>query len=113
MIRCDECYYYSTARGIRCNFTGEWNPRKTKCENFTSKNDWDRHLVKALMLVRELRLKAVQQDLDTRAVRVALKYALLIDDELSREHGIRKEEERKINLVAQDLFKKTPRGLRR
>lgn len=69
---------------------------------------WEKQLKVALLLVREFRYKAVIQMLDPRAVRVALKYALLVDDYLSVEHGISKEEEKQLTILAQKLFKETP-----
>lgn len=70
------------------------------------KDIWELHLKAALMLLRELRYKAVAQELDPRAVRVALKYALLVDDYLS---GCSKEEEKQLTMLAQKLFKETPK----
>lgn len=69
---------------------------------------WALHLKAALLLVREFRHWAVVQRLDPRAVRVALKYALLVDDYLSVEHGTSKEEEKQLTILAQKLFKETP-----
>lgn len=71
---------------------------------------WDQHVMAALLLIRELRWKAVMHDLDPRALRVALKYALMIDTELMRKHGLTEEEDEKLTAIAEDLFKKTPRG---
>jgi hypothetical protein len=66
------------------------------------------HLKAALLLVKEFRFKCVQQDLDPRAVRIALKYALKIDDYLAKQHGLTQEEEQKINEIAEKLFQETP-----
>jgi hypothetical protein len=64
------------------------------------------HLKAALLLVKEFRFKCVQQKLDPRAVRVALKYALKIDDYLAKQH-LTQEEEQKINEIAEKLFQET------
>jgi len=69
---------------------------------------WELHLKAALLLVREFRAKAVMQDLDPRAVRVALKYALLVDDYLSKEHGLSVAEEQQLEKLAKQLFEQTP-----
>lgn len=70
---------------------------------------WEMHLKSALLLVRDLRYKAaVVQHLDPRAVRVALKYALLVDDYLSFQHGLSAEEEKTLKALAQKLFDETP-----
>jgi len=71
-------------------------------------NLWDLHLKAALLLVRDFRAKAVMQCLDPRAVRVALKYALLVDDYLVKQHGLSPAEEQQINELAKKLFKQTP-----
>lgn len=70
---------------------------------------WELHLKAALLLVRDLRAKAVMQGLDPRAVRVALKYALLIDFYCMKEHGISSVEEQQMDALANKLFKQTPR----
>jgi len=69
---------------------------------------WELHLKAALLLVRDLRAKAVMQDLDPRAVRVALKYALLVDDYISKQHGLSPAEEQQIEKLAKKLFNETP-----
>jgi len=62
----------------------------------------------ALLLVREVRLKAILQKLDPRATRVALKYALLVDDFLSVQHGLSTEEENQLTMLARKLLNETP-----
>ena len=69
---------------------------------------WELHLKAALLLVRDLRAKSVMQDLDPRAVRVALKYALLVDDYISKQHGLSPTEEQQIEKLANKLFDETP-----
>ena len=70
---------------------------------------WETHLKAALLLVREFRCKAVVQMLDPRAVRVALKYALMIDDYIAKEEkGLTQAEEQQLEKLAQELFFKTP-----
>ena len=70
---------------------------------------WETHLKAALLLVREFRYKAVIQMLDPRAVRVALKYALMIDDYIAKEEkGLTQAEEQQLEKLAQELFFKTP-----
>lgn len=68
---------------------------------------WEMHLKAALLLIREFRINAIVQRLDPRAVRVALKYALLVDDCVSVEHGFKKEEDDQLTVLAQKLFNKT------
>jgi hypothetical protein len=72
-------------------------------------SEWEKHVMAALRLVRYLRLIAVLQRLDPRAVRVALKYALMVDTYLSKQHGLTSEEDRQLTEIAEDLFKKTPK----
>lgn len=74
-------------------------------------SEWEEHLRRALLLVRNLRLHAVAQRLDARAVRVALKYVLMVDDELSRLHGLTEGEDEQLTEIAKKLFKETPKGL--
>ncbi len=71
---------------------------------------WEKHLMAALILVRNLRLQAVMQGIDPRALRAALKYALIVDDYVMKEHGLTQEEDRKLTETAKDLFRKTPKG---
>jgi hypothetical protein len=70
---------------------------------------WELHLKAALLLLREFRYKAVAQKIDPRAVRVALKYGLLVDDYLSVQHGLSREEEKRLIILAKKLFKETPK----
>jgi len=73
--------------------------------------EWEEHLRQALLLVRNLRLHAVAQRLDARAVRVALKYALMVDTEMSRLHGLTEGEDEELTEIAKKLFKETPKGI--
>lgn len=70
-------------------------------------NLWELHLKAALLLVRDLRAKAVMQGLDPRAVRVALKYALMVDDYLAKEKGLTPPEEQELNRITKKLFDQT------
>lgn len=74
-----------------------------KIEEKWSEELWEEHLKAALLLVRDFRAKALAADLDPRAVRVALKYALLVDDKFMKDH-LSLEEEQKITQIAQMLF---------
>lgn len=69
---------------------------------------WEKNLKAALLLVRNLRLQAVMQGINPKAVRVALKFALIVDDYLSRERLTREEDEN-LTEIAKDLFRKTPK----
>ena len=73
-------------------------------------SEWEKHLKSALLLIRDLRLKAVLHSLDPRAVRVALKLALLIDTHLAKQRGLTDEEDRQLSEIAEDLFKKGLEG---
>lgn len=72
---------------------------------------WENELMKALMLVRDLRFKAVIQDIDPRATRAALKYMMMVDDYLMKKHGMSEEEDQKLTEIAEELFKQTPKEL--
>ena len=61
-------------------------------------------LERALNLVRDLRLRAVVEGVDARALRVALKVALLIDDYIARQR-ISREEDAELTRIAEELFK--------
>ncbi len=63
------------------------------------------------MLVKDLRYKAIKQDIDPRALRVALKYFLLVDTHLSKEHGLTEEDDHKLTQTAQELFKNTSKDV--
>jgi hypothetical protein len=67
---------------------------------------FEEDLKKALILVRDLRAEALH--LDARAVRVALKFALMIDDYLAKER-ITQEEDEQLTRIAENLFKQTPK----
>jgi len=68
-------------------------------------------LKKALVLVKELRIKALALHLDPRAVRIALKFALMLDDYYSARE-ISPEEDEQLTRIAEDLFQKTPKRIR-
>lgn len=74
-------------------------------------SEWEEHLRRALLLVRNLRLHVVAQRLDARAVRVALKFALMVDNEIARLHGLTRGEDERLTEIAEKLFKETPKGL--
>ena len=61
-------------------------------------------LEKALRLVRDMRLIAVIEGVDARALRVALKVALLIDDHVAR-GKISREEDDELTRIAETLFR--------
>lgn len=58
----------------------------------------------ALLQVREFRVKTVH--LDARCVRIALKFALLVDDYMSK-GKVTAEDEKLIDMHAQNLFEET------
>jgi len=62
-------------------------------------------MVRALALVRDLRIKAIRERVDPKAVRIALKYALLVDDAVMR---LSPQEEEKLTKIAEKLFRETP-----
>lgn len=68
---------------------------------------WEKHLKAALLLVRDFRFQAFVQMLDPRAVRVALKYALLVDDFISTQHGLSTDEDKRLTLLARKLLNAT------
>jgi len=71
---------------------------------------WEHELVRALKLVRDLRLQAVIQDIDPRALRVALKYIMIVDDHLSKEHGLTERQDHELTGIAEKLFRETPKN---
>lgn len=62
----------------------------------------------ALMLVRDLREKYLRWGKDARALRVALKFALKVDDFFAKDH-ITEEEDKGLDELAERLFR-TARG---
>jgi len=72
--------------------------------------NFEEHLTQALLLVKALRLEALIRKLHPSAVRVALKYALLIDTYLAKQHGLTTQEDEKLNQMAEKLFNQTPKG---
>jgi len=72
---------------------------------------WENELLAAVTLIRDFRLKVVIQDIDPRAARVALKWALMIDDYLAKKHGLTEEEDQKLTEIAEKLFRDTPKEL--
>jgi len=81
---------------------------KEEFERFMEKR-FREDLKKALVLVKDLRVKALH--LDPRAVRVALKFALMLDDYYSARE-ISPEEDERLTKIAEDLFQKTPKRIR-
>lgn len=69
---------------------------------------WEIHLKAALLLVRDLRIQAVMRGIDPRTLRVALKYALIVDTHCMQERGLTQEEEQKLTAIAEALFRQTP-----
>ena len=45
----------------------------------------ERHLVRAMVLVRDLRIQAIREELDPRATRIALIYANMVDLHFARQ----------------------------
>ncbi|MEM1551604.1 MAG: hypothetical protein QXH03_02905 [Candidatus Bathyarchaeia archaeon] len=68
--------------------------------------DWNRHLIEALKLMRDFRAKAVAMNIDARAVRVALKFALLVDDKCAKEAGLTEEQDKLLDGLAMEIFKR-------
>jgi len=73
-------------------------------------SEWENYLKASLLLVRNLRLQAVMRGIDAKAVRVALKYALIVDTHLAKQHGLTPEEDKELDQIAEQLFRETPRG---
>jgi hypothetical protein len=67
-------------------------------------SSFEDELERALMLIRDLRLRAVLENIDARALRVALKLALMVDDYLAREK-LSREEDAELTRIAEELFK--------
>jgi len=67
---------------------------------------FEKDLGKALKLIRDLRLQAIAEDIDPRALRVALKVAIMIDD-MNAMQFLTKDEEAELNQLATAIFKKT------
>jgi hypothetical protein len=67
-------------------------------------SSFEDELERALMLIRDLRLRAVLENIDARALRVALKFALMVDDYLAREK-LSREEDAELTRIAEELFK--------
>ena len=70
-------------------------------------HNWEGHLNSALLLIRNLRYQALVQGIDPRALRVALKYCMLVDTHLSKKHGLTKEQDKELTETARQLFHKT------
>lgn len=75
-----------------------------------SDRTWGINLNAALILVRNLRAMALALDIDPRALRVALKVALMIDTECMKKHGMTPQQDTQLSTIAEDLYRKTPRG---
>ncbi len=72
--------------------------------NTPSKFDMD--LKVAMSLIRDFRLTVVRMQLDPRASRVALKFALKTDDYSSQKARLSQEEDKLLENLAQRLFEK-------
>jgi hypothetical protein len=70
---------------------------------------WEFNLMSALMLVKEFHMKALAQNLDPRAVRVALKYALKVDTFINKQAGLTEQNDKRMDILAEKLFKETPK----
>jgi hypothetical protein len=64
----------------------------------------ERDITEALKLVKDLRLRATYKAIHPVAVRIALKYALAVDDEFAKEQ-LTQEQEAAIAEVVQKLHK--------
>ena len=78
--------------------------------NFNGVNVPEKDVAEALYLVKELRLKSMFKAIHPIALRIALKYALAIDDLLAQKH-LTPEQEKTINKyvekLVQELLSKT------
>lgn len=64
----------------------------------------DAHMKRALILVRDLRIEAIEERLDPRAVRIALIYALMTDNYASSK-VLSMQQERELRRAAEEFFK--------
>jgi hypothetical protein len=64
----------------------------------------ERDIVEALKLVKELREKVIYKGIHPVATRIALKYALMVDDEASKSQ-LTPEQEEAINETVRKLYK--------
>jgi hypothetical protein len=58
---------------------------------------------KSLAWLTELRKRAIAEDVDPRAFRLALKYAMRVDDQLAKEH-LSKDEDEFLDRLVDMLF---------
>jgi hypothetical protein len=68
--------------------------------------EWEDHLKRAMLLVRNLRADELKQNIDARAIRVALKYALLVDTYFARKKTS-PEEEKALDTIALKFFQES------
>ena len=76
-----------------------------------SLDSWESHLMAALTLLRDVRYQAVIQQIDPRAMRVAMKYGMIADTYLSKQHGLTEEEDQELTEIARKLFRETPKHM--
>ena len=67
-------------------------------------SEFEEHLEKALNLFRDIRKRALEEGIDARAFRVALKIAVMIDDMVAMRF-ISKDEEKELDQLALYLVK--------
>jgi len=64
----------------------------------------ERDVKEALKLVRDLRLKSIYKSIHPVAMRIALKFALMVDDEIAKQR-LTAEQEEAIDKMVKDLRK--------
>ena len=64
---------------------------------------------RALILVRDLRLKGMRSNINPKAIRIALKYALLVDDHFAKQR-LKLSEEKELDERAKRLFQESLRS---
>ena len=62
-------------------------------------------IMRALFLVKNLRLIGIRSNINPRAMRIALKYALLVDDHFAKQR-VTPAEDKKLDAIARRLFEK-------
>jgi len=60
-----------------------------------------------LLVVQNMRAQAAVMNIDPRIVRIALKYALMVDDYLSKQLGLTEQVDQQLTKEAAKLFKQT------
>jgi hypothetical protein len=76
----------------------------SKIVNFKGVFVPERDILEALKLVKELREKTVYRAIHPVATRIALKYALMVDDEFAKQQ-LTPEQDAAINEAVQKLYK--------